>query len=324
MKSIAIIGAGISGLVLGNALKNKAKITLFEKARGVGGRMSTRYADPYYFDHGAQCFTARTPEFQAFLAPFMETGVVAEWKGKVVNLEIGKKETKRLWFEPHLVASPNMNSLCKVLAKDLDIRSGMEVAPLSVRAEDKWVLQDTKENTLGEYDVVISTAPPAQTMNLFHGYLTTESIIHDAKMQGCVSLMVGFNKPWDKRIIAAKVRNNPIKWISINSSKPGRDTQVTCYVAHSRSHWAEVHMETEMQVVQEILYREFVAVTGIDATPDYLSAHRWRYALVEDSPESGVYYDAKLGLAATSDWCSTSRIEDVWWNASRLLAQIHP
>lgn len=41
MKRIAIIGAGLSGLVLARQLASNADITVFEKARGVGGRMST-------------------------------------------------------------------------------------------------------------------------------------------------------------------------------------------------------------------------------------------------------------------------------------------
>ncbi len=63
-KKIAIIGAGISGLILAQRLKDHADIVVYEKARGVGGRMSTRYADPFYFDHGTQFFTARTDAFQ--------------------------------------------------------------------------------------------------------------------------------------------------------------------------------------------------------------------------------------------------------------------
>ena len=59
MKKIAIIGAGISGLTLAHQLKAHADIVVFEKARGVGGRMSTRYGDQFEFDHAAQFFTAR-------------------------------------------------------------------------------------------------------------------------------------------------------------------------------------------------------------------------------------------------------------------------
>jgi len=48
MPKIAIIGAGLSGLILAHSLKEHANITIFEKARGVGGRMSTRYANTAY------------------------------------------------------------------------------------------------------------------------------------------------------------------------------------------------------------------------------------------------------------------------------------
>lgn len=53
MTKIAVIGAGLSGLSFAHLLQDYAEIILFEKARGVGGRMSTRRAEPYCFDHGA-------------------------------------------------------------------------------------------------------------------------------------------------------------------------------------------------------------------------------------------------------------------------------
>jgi renalase len=315
-KRIAIIGAGISGLTLAHNLKNHADVVVYEKARGVGGRMSTRYADPFYFDHGTHTFTSRTKAFQAFLKPYMENGTIAEWSGKVVNFEIGKKTTKRLWFEPHLVAAPNMNSLCKKLAEGIDVRVTVEVAPLAQKQSRVWTLQDKQGNTLGEYDWVISTAPPTQTLALFQSALSDNSPLHTARMQGCYSLMIGFNKPWDKQWIAAKVRDNPIKWISINSTKPGRSKEVTAIVAHSRNNWADEHIDDNMDEAQKYLLEQFEAVSGIDCSnADYISTHRWKYAIVEETEKSGFYFDSDQGIAATSDWASTSRIEEVWLNA---------
>lgn len=323
-KRIAIIGAGISGLTLSRQLKDYADVVVYEKARGVGGRMSTRYADPFYFDHGTHTFTARTKEFQAFLKPYMESGVIAEWKGKVINLEIGKKTTKRLWFEPHLVASPNMNSLCKKLAEVLNIKLSVEVAPLDHKHASAWLLQDKDGNVLGEYDWVISTAPPAQTLKLFEKALSADSSLHLARMQGCYSLMIGFNKPWDKQWIAAKVRDNPLKWISINSSKPGRNKSVTAIVVHSRNDWAEKHMDDDMQEAQHFLVQQFEAVSGISvANADYIFTHRWKYAIVKETEKSGFYFDPDQRVAATSDWASTSRIEEVWLNATKLAKEIN-
>jgi renalase len=53
MMNIAIIGGGISGLTVANILRDYANVTIFEKARGVGGRMSTRRTEHFNFDHGA-------------------------------------------------------------------------------------------------------------------------------------------------------------------------------------------------------------------------------------------------------------------------------
>ena len=322
-KKIAIIGAGISGLTLAQHFKECADVVVYEKARGVGGRMSTRYADPFYFDHGAHTFTARTKEFQAFLKPYMENGTIAEWGGKVINLEIGKKISKRLWFEPHLVATPNMNSLCKKLAEGIDVRVTVEIAPLPKKQSEIWILQDKEGNPLGEYDWVISTAPPAQTLTLFQVALPDNSPLHTARMQGCYSLMIGFNKPWDKQWIAAKVRENPIKWISINSTKPARNNAVTAIVSHSRNSWAQAHIDDDMSEAQKFLLSQFEAVSGIDCTnADYISTHRWKYAIVDETEKSGFYLDRGQKLAATSDWASTSRIEEVWLNAVGLASDI--
>ena len=88
MKSkIAIIGAGISGLSAAHLLKDFADITLFEKERGVSGRMSTRRAGPYFFDHGAQYFTARTKNFQDFIQPLLEEGIIERWNARYVKFK---------------------------------------------------------------------------------------------------------------------------------------------------------------------------------------------------------------------------------------------
>lgn len=325
MTRIAIIGAGISGLVLARQLSAYAEVIVFEKARGVGGRMSTRYADPFIFDHGAQYFTARTDAFQSFLKPYMDEGIVSEWRGKVINLEVGKKESNRDWFEPHLVASPNMNSLCKALEEGLTVHKSCEVTPLASHKDGLWELYDTDKKILRQFDWVISTAPPAQTLRLFGAHIEPNSPLRQVSMQGCYALMLGWNKPWEKSWIAAKVCDNPIQWISVNSSKPGRNSAVTSLVIHSRNDWAEAHIDDGMDEAQAFLLEQFALVTGISpADADYKSLHRWRYAIVDKTEKANIYCDATLGLAATSDWCQTSRIEEVWQNATALAAQLIP
>lgn len=316
---IAIIGAGISGLTLAGQLKEHADVVLYEKARGVGGRMSTRYAEPFYFDHGTQFFTARTEEFREFLAPYIARGMVAEWRGDIAQIQAGSVTAMRTWHEPHLVASPNMNALCKHMAEGCNLRLSTEVAPLAERHAHAWVLSDKGGQILGEYDWVISTAPPAQTATLFTAALPADAPIHRVRMQGCYALMLGVQARWEKPWIAAEIKDSPIQWVAINSTKPGRNADVTCIVAHSRHDWADTHMDDDMADAQAFLLQHVEAVTGLRGdTAEYLSTHRWKYALHDAASPTAPYIDTQQQLAATGDWCAASRIEDVWIQAMQV------
>jgi len=335
---IAIVGAGLSGLTLADDLAPYAEIALFEKSRGVSGRMATRYADPYAFDHGTQFFTVRTPEFQAHLAPLLAQGHVAEWTGKVVAMRPGESPDgpphieERPWPEPHYVPTPNMNQLGKLLAKSRNIILNAEVAPLTLRNECGWHLFDKECRALGAFDWVISTAPSVQTARLFAGHLSPTEALPTVRMLGCFTLMLGFKQPWDRDWIAAKVRagdgeDAPLEWIAANSTKPGRNAKVASLVAHSRNDWAQTHIEDDPQLTQATLLKHLKALTGIDGNKaNYLAMHRWRYALVSqpvaEPAALSPFLDPNLQLASTGDWCSASRVEDAWLQAKKLAATI--
>lgn len=322
-KKIAIIGAGMSGLTVASALAAVADVTVFEKARGVGGRMSTRYAAPFYFDHGAQFFTARTAAFKSFLAPFLQSGLVAEWKGKVITFAADGQVTNRIWFEPHYVGVPQMNIICKHLAKHLVLQLNTEVAMLSKQTPAGWVLTDKFGSALGLYDMVISTAPPVQTAALLEPFLPQHAALCNVRLRGCYTLMLGWQKPWHESWIAAKVHYSPVEWIAVNSTKPGRDNQMTSLVVHSSNAWAESHIDNNIDEAGLLLRQEFEKITGVDtATADFFTTHRWRYALVDSNTPSPPYFDSITGLGSTGDWCAQSRIEDVWLAAQALAKDI--
>lgn len=62
MKKIAIIGSGITGLSVAFQQPPKTSITMFDKSRRPGGRVSTRVSRQhpgYSFDHGTPFFYAK-------------------------------------------------------------------------------------------------------------------------------------------------------------------------------------------------------------------------------------------------------------------------
>lgn len=312
---IAIIGAGLSGLTAAYGLKDLAEITVFEKARGVGGRMSTRYADPYQFDHGAQYFIARSPEFQNFLKPHIESGLIQEWHPKVVTLEEGKKPYKREWFEPHYVAAPRMNMLIKELAKDINVSIKVEIAKLE-QVSEGWVLHDKEGQAHGPFDWVVSSAPSHQAANLIPKDFKDYAHIANTKMDGNYTLMLGLKSPWEHGWQAAKVKNSSIGWIALNSHKPSRETEPSL-VVQSTNTWAEDMIE-DVDGAKEAMIESLHGL--IEKLPDYevLGFHRWRYASVPENEGVSYLMDENLKLGVCGDWLIKGRVETAYLSGLKL------
>jgi len=80
MIPIAIIGAGMAGLACARHLAQAGHAPIiFDKGRGIGGRLATRRAEGLQFDHGAQYVNAHTPGFAALLAELAAAGAAAPW-----------------------------------------------------------------------------------------------------------------------------------------------------------------------------------------------------------------------------------------------------
>ncbi len=318
MKKIAIIGAGLSGVTLGKKLSQKADVCVFEKGRGLGGRMATRYADPFIFDHGAPYWKVETQEFQEFLTPLMGS-VVAEWKGEVISLEKNNPEIKNTSRSSYFVATPHMNSLCKHLAIGLNIKTQCEVRSIKSIQEKKWRLISSSDEDLGLYDIVISTAPAPQTLKLFGDALPKTHELSKATFDSCFSLMIGINQPWDRNWIAANIHHSPIKWIGVNSTKPARNHDLTCLVIHSDSQWTKANLHRDIKEVQDILLKELETLITLDIKNlSYVSIHRWLYSIVHPLNNDRYYIDLDLGLCAVGDWCQMSDIEAVWLKAQKV------
>ncbi len=78
--TIAVVGAGISGLLLASALRARGEsVIVLEKSRGMGGRLATKRVGNAVFDQGAQFFTAKDSRFSELVAHWQARGVVTHW-----------------------------------------------------------------------------------------------------------------------------------------------------------------------------------------------------------------------------------------------------
>ena len=310
MRHVAVIGAGLSGLVAARELRDCSEVTIFEKSRGYGGRLATRYGGEFEFDHGAQYFTARSAEFQEFLEPLIAQGVVARWRARFAELDRDTVVATRDWDDafPHYVGAPRMNAIGRYLADGLTIRQNTTVAQLD-READNWSLTDRDGNALGRFDWVVCALPAAQTTALVPAASRLHQLAGAVHMRACFALMLGFDRlpslPWQ----AALVNGADISWISVNSSKPQRADRFTL-VVHSTNAYADANLDAHLPAVQDHLLEEVSEVTDIDCgQAPFCQLQRWRYANVDKQSGPACLVDEEMQLAGCGDWFHHGRVE---------------
>ena len=310
MTNIAIIGAGLSGLTAAKILNDYANITIFEKSRGVSGRMSTRLSEPYSFDHGAQYFKVRSEEFKEFITPMIFEGIIKPWDARFVEFKNSKITQRQKWAqsEPHYVGVPGMNSIAKELAKDLSVCLNVCVKKIK-KKNDRWQLKDDQDKPLGEYDWVISTIPPEQALKVLPESIPFIKKISDFKMKSCFSLMLGFEKILPLEFDAAVVHGEDISWISVDNSKPGRNEKYSLLV-HSTNQWSDEHFEDNHEHLIELLRNQTSKVINYDLSiAKHQAIHGWRFANIEKRRGETYYLDINQNIAVCGDWFIQGRVE---------------
>ena len=323
MIKIAIIGAGMAGLTTAHALGDYAKVTVFEKSKGPGGRLSTRHHESFAFDHGAQFFTSKTDEFTRFIRPFIEKGIITRWQPSIASYTNNHIDERTHWEtdQPHYIGVPSMNEIAKQLSQNLSISYDTHINKLE-RIHHKWHMTDDKKNQSDTYDWIILTAPAPQSAALLPPSVAFYEDVKSYSMTSCYAMMAGFRHITQLSFDAAKNNHSAIKWVCLNHLKPGRN-HLPSLLLHTNENWAKQHINDDHSLIVELLSREASSMLGIDfSKADYLRAHRWLYAGTSHTSAQGFFIDNKRSIGACGDWCTEGSVEGAFTSASMLAQQI--
>lgn len=310
--SIAIIGAGLAGISAGSALAAEGHtVTLFDKSRGSGGRMSSKRTEFGDFDMGAQYFTARDSHFRHELRGWLDKGWVAEWDPAVYaydeqGLHSSPDDLQRF------VGNPRMTALSRHLLEGLNLLSQTLITQVRQDDQGNWLLTDDRKQVHGPFERVIIATPAPQAIALLEQAPQLANTVSQMRMEPGWTLAMAFHTPLDTPVEACFVRAGPLDWISRNSSKPGRATQDS-WVLQSTPEWAQAHLETDKSEICRLMLAAFAQVIADEIPePAFLHAHRWLYARPADSCQWGALAAPEKGLYVCGDWCLGGRIENAW------------
>lgn len=317
--TVAVIGAGISGLSCARALKaGGLAVTVFDKSRGTSGRMSTRRVTErgLQFDHGAQFFTAHSTRFRQQVAAWVAGGHAALWEGRFGTL--GEHGFRAALPEARYVGTPRMSALGRHLAEGLTVRTGVRVTRV---VPDRGGLVHAEDGSEERFDQVVVAVPSVQAVPLLAAVPTLTARAAEAEMAPCRALMLQFATPLDLPFDGVEVTRGPLSWIARDASKPGRP-DAECWVAHASPEASRAHLEEDPQAAAARLVPAFLEAVGVSQQPTHAVSHRWRYARPMASSDDGCLYEPSLGIGACGDWLVGPRVEAAWRSGVLLAARI--
>jgi predicted NAD/FAD-dependent oxidoreductase len=315
-KHIAVIGAGMAGLACASELAlSDAAVTVFERARGLGGRLATRRGAGIAFDHGAQFLTARGRPFAGYAARAMRAGGLDDWRPRIAEDDRRFEAPIDEWK----VGLPGMSGAVRPLAQGLDIRAGVAVHDL-FREDGRWILQTDAGRWPQRFDAVAVAVPAPQALSLLGPHGRSFHQLTGVGFTPCWTLMAAFERTFDADAEVIRRTQGAIGWAANDSSKPGREQHAACWVVHASGDWSREHLEASPEDIAASLLREFAELLGKDLpTPLSLTAHRWRYAFVDRPLAQACVVDEEIGAGACGDWCIAPRVEAAF-DSGRALA----
>ncbi|HWJ07645.1 MAG TPA: FAD-dependent oxidoreductase [Steroidobacteraceae bacterium] len=314
---IAVIGAGIAGLACAHELaRADASVTVFERSRGLGGRLATRRQGDLAFDHGAQFLTARSRAFVNYAQLTVRAGVLDAWRPRIVE------DGRTHWpapIEDWWIGTPGMSALVRPLARNLDIQTGVAVHEL-LSGQRGWELQTDSGRENGVFRAVAVAVPAPQAQGLLGPHGRSFRHLNDVRMAPCWTGMFAFDRPLDFGVDVMRWTQGPLVWAASNSSKPGRLPRPQCWVVHASSTWSRERLEVDSQQMARQLLEAFTDAVGVALpAPSYAIAHRWRHALVERPLGMPCLVDEETNAGACGDWCIAPRVETAY-ESGRALA----
>jgi len=305
---VAIVGAGISGLAAAQVLlEARIPFQIFDKARGLGGRLATRrLAFPWNdmehavsLDHGAQFISAFQPAFRAQVDLWLERGLLIPYF-----------ERRSAW---RYQCPQGMNAL----AKDFSITLGLEKQV--ARESQVHLIESTEQGIRLEflkhsaqvtpsscYSQVILTAPVPQALELIdrslasrptfpdeiHNSITPlRTLTYDPCFAGLFvvkreSLTEAFSKVLQRFKEQEGFEERGVIWLSSVRDRGGElPDGVEAFTVHMSASWTQTHWEVQdPSQGADLLFQQVMALglihpqSSLQSSVLAHSVQKWRYS----------------------------------------------
>lgn len=286
---IAIIGAGLSGCNLYNNLKEKYEnITIFEKSRGVGGRLSTKYIEDKFIDHGTSSLIPITDDLKLFCLDLVKNGVL---KAKY----------------DEFIPKNGINSICKFLIDEKDLVKNTKIIKAQ-NFDNKWILQDENHKIYEDFDLLFISIPAPQILELDIELPNDfKQKVANIKYDSVFSVILYSNK--NIKLDQNRFYENPDIENIIDNSKKYGFKDFSSYIIHSSREFANCVNHKSKEDIYEIFLENLDEELQEELNKFEIIPHLWKYAFAKSSLDMPYFLNNEKNLGICGDYFNYNNLE---------------
>lgn len=298
-----VVGAGIAGVTAGRELVARGhRVTVLERSTSPGGRMATRRIGDARLDHGAQFFTVRSDELDRQVADWIARDLVHVWCHGFIDGGDG---------HPRYAASAGMASLCKDVARDLDVRlRSMVFAIRSGTAGARWDVV-TDDGVVHPADAVVVTCPlPQASALLIDTGVDLPEELARTEYDRTLALLTVLDRPAAIPAPGGVQEGDPVfSFIADNVAKGISEAPAATF--HARPDWSEREWDTDRDAVRGLLEQAAEPWLG-EAAIVASQLKRWRFATPRQVWPERCWTSPDATIALAGDAFDGPRIESAY------------
>ena len=265
MTDCAIIGSGISGTFAALYFKRFgiSNISIFDKSRGVGGRLATRRIENGKFDHVAQYLNIEEIRHVPEIVSLIKNKIIFKW---------GEMD--------RYVAEEGMTNISKFLLSDLDVKKEHKLLRIN-NLDDKIELVFENGETFYSKSIIFS-CPIPQTIEIFENSKieVKESSFNKLKKieyNPCIVILIEGKTRADslEEDFGQNFSSGNISWIADNNKKRISERN-NFFTVQCSSDFSQLNIDKNYDEIASLIDKDLRNIF----TDEYkiLSNHKWRYS----------------------------------------------
>ena len=296
---IVILGAGMSAVAFAKNLSNSFQVELYEKSRGVGGRLCSKKSHKTRYHLGAQFCTCTDPDFQKLL----NNNNAKKFNGSIYNFS--KKE--EIETNQYFVHPDGMQSLIRESSESLNIRTREKCTRVDTQNKIAYFESGLEVS----YDILISSLPFPQAQELLE---FDESL--NISFDPCIAVGLMMNSAIKTKYSAYQSVNQDISWAA--SSKFYNATIDETWVLQFSPETSRAMLDDPENQLEDFASNQFNELFNSNIIIEDSHVFKWRYAQCNRLNSEQKFIAFENDVFAIGDWNISPRVESAFLSGRAL------